>query len=94
MLHVGKVTGCYAGIIHQQRCRTRGESQEMYITHLPSANKAKPTLALKPRGDIIRSPKQGYQWPHKWTCVQQFFFQKKEFFDVQSGLMWVKSHLL
>ena len=23
------------------------------------------TLALKPRGDIIRSPKQGYQWPHK-----------------------------
>ena len=23
------------------------------------------TLALKPRGDVIRSPKQGYQWPHK-----------------------------
>ena len=23
------------------------------------------TLALKPRGDIARSPKQGYQWPHK-----------------------------
>ena len=23
------------------------------------------TLALKPRADVIRSPKQGYQWPHK-----------------------------
>ena len=23
------------------------------------------TLALKCRGDITRSPKQGYQWPHK-----------------------------
>ena len=31
----------------------------------PSANKAEPTLALKPRGDVTRSPKQGYQWPHK-----------------------------
>ena len=24
------------------------------------------TLALKPRADVTRSPKQGYQWPH--TC--------------------------
>ena len=48
-------------------------------TPLPSANKAAPTLALKPRGDVTRSPKQGYQWPHKWTCVQQkFFFKKKK----------------
>ena len=23
------------------------------------------TLALKPRGDVTRSPKQGYQWPHE-----------------------------
>ena len=44
-----------------------------HISHtpLPSANKAEPTLALKPRGDVTRSLKQGYQWPHKWTCVQQ-----------------------
>ena len=46
--------------------------------HLPSANKAEPTLALKPRGDVTRSPKQGYQWSHKWTCVQQKFKKKKE----------------
>ena len=43
----------------------------------PSVNKAEPTLALKPRGDITRSPKQGYQWPHKWACVQQKFKKKK-----------------
>ena len=24
-----------------------------------------PTLALKPTGDVTRSPKQGYQWPNK-----------------------------
>ena len=43
---------------------------------LQSWNKAEPTLALKPR-DVTRSPKQGYQWPHKWTCVQQKIFFKK-----------------
>ena len=32
-MHVGKVTGCYAGYIHWQRCPTRGESQGMYITY-------------------------------------------------------------
>ena len=29
-----------------------------------------PTLALKPRGDITRSPKQGYQWTHKKDICQ------------------------
>ena len=50
------------------------------ISHMPpqSSNKAEPTLALKPRGDVTRSPKQGYQWPHKWTCVQQKFLKKKK----------------
>ena len=37
------------------------------------------TLALKPRGDVIRSPKQGYQWPHeKDSCPPNFFFLKKK----------------
>ena len=36
-----------------------------------------PLWALKPRGDITRSPKQGYQWPQKWTCVQKFIKKKK-----------------
>ena len=38
----------------------------------PSINKA--ALALKPRGDITRSPKQGYQWPHKMDlCPPEIF---------------------
>ena len=51
-----------------------------HISRTPphSLNKAEPTLALKPRGDVTRSPKQGYQWPHQWTCVQQKFFIKKK----------------
>ena len=60
--------GSHAGHQEVSRCSTRGESQgTCNVTHtpLPSANKAEPTLALKPRGDVTRSPKQGYQWPHK-----------------------------
>ena len=52
--------------------------ERMSRTPPHSLNKAEPTLALKPRGDVTRSPKQGYQWPHKWTCVQQKFFLKKK----------------
>ena len=49
------------------------------ISYMPlqSLNKAEPTLALKPRGDITRSPKQWYQWPQKWTCVQQKLRREK-----------------
>ena len=36
-----------------------------------------PTLALKPRGDAIRSPKQWYQWFHKKDlCPPPFFIPK------------------
>ena len=44
-----------------------------HISCMPpqSSNKAEPILALKPRGDVTRSPKQGYQWP------QTIFFLKK-----------------
>ena len=45
-----------------------------------------PTLALKPRGDITRSPKQGYQWPHeKDLCPPKFFFQKSQTSDHMNG---------
>ena len=59
---------CHVGHQEVSRCCTRGESQGMCnVTCMPllSSNKAEPTLALKPRGDITRSPKKGYQWPHK-----------------------------
>ena len=61
------------------KCSTRGESWGMYITFVSAkiANKAEPTLALKPRGEVTRNPKQGYQWPQKRTCVRQKLFLKK-----------------
>ena len=47
------------------------------VIHTPllSSNKAEPTLALKPGGDVTRSPKQGYQWLHKKDS--KFFFKKR-----------------
>ena len=44
---------------------------------LQKANKAEPTLALKPRRDVTRNPKQGCQWPQKRICVRQKLFKKK-----------------
>ena len=37
----------------------------MYYIHFHQMRIRVPTLALKPRGDVTRCPKQGYQWPHK-----------------------------
>ena len=70
----GEVTRCHAGCEDVGRCSTRGGSQGMYITFASAkANNAKPTLALKPRGDITRNSKQEYQWPKNRThvCVRQ-----------------------
>ena len=61
-------------------CTGRGVAPEVNlrerISHMPpqSSNKAEPTLALKPRGDVTRSLKQGYQWPQKWTCPTKIRF--------------------
>ena len=51
----------------------------MYITFASAMRIMQPTLALKPRGDVTRNPKQGYQWPQKRTCVfaKNFFLKKK-----------------
>ena len=39
----------------------------------------KSTLAFKPREDVTRSPKQGYQWPHKKDSFPtKIFFKKKK----------------
>ena len=48
------------------------QMQKLYINKLP-------TLALKPRLDVTRSPKQGYQWPTKKTDVLQKYFNKIAF---------------
>ena len=59
------------------KCSTRGGSQGMYITFASAMRIRQPTLALKPRGDVTRNPKQGYQWPQKRTCVRQKLKKKK-----------------
>ena len=41
----------------------------------PNVNKAAP-LILKLRGDVTRSPKQGYQWPHKKDLCPPKIFKK------------------
>ena len=67
-----------AGCQEVGKCSTRGESLGMYITFASAkiANKAEPTLALKPRGDVTRNPKQGYQWPLKGhVSAKNFFLQ-------------------
>ena len=55
--------GCHAGYQEVSRCRTRGESEVSNALRQQSTQAREYTLALKPRADITRSPKQGYQLP-------------------------------
>ena len=49
------------------------------------------TLALKPRTDVTRSPKQGYQWPHEKDLCPPKFLKKSHH---TSGLVWDNQNLL
>ena len=55
------------------RCCTRGESED----HTSKKACKGFTLALKPRADVTRSPKQGYQWlaPRKGLMSSKFFIK-------------------
>ena len=55
----------HAGHQEISRCRTRGESEKICCTQAVKHTSKGSTLALKPRVDFPRSPKQGYQRPHK-----------------------------
>ena len=62
--------------------RSVGVTPEMnlreHVTCMPSPMLIRlPTLALKPRGDVTRSPKQGYQWPHKKDFCPPKTLEKK-----------------
>ena len=57
-----KRLGCHASIYTVSRCCTRGESEDR--TGKKTCKNGS-TLALKPRTDVTRNPKQGYQWSHK-----------------------------
>ena len=52
-------------------------STQGHYIRLRNANKAEPTLALKPRGYVTRNPKQGYQWPKNGHVSAKNFFKKK-----------------
>ena len=75
-------------------CSTRGGSQGRYIMFASAMRIRQPTLAVKPRGDVTRNPKQGYQWPQNRTCVcvRQKYLKKKIYkrntvkLDLQSAL--------
>ena len=67
------------------KCSTRGVSQGTYITFASTMRIRQSTLALKPRGDVTRNPKQGYLWPQKRTCVRKNFKKKKD--------VWHPSHI-
>ena len=60
-MDVGLAIGCHAGYQNVSRCRTRGESED----HTSEKTHKGSTLHLKPKADVTRSPRQGYQWPHK-----------------------------
>ena len=66
----GEVTGC-APAAKGSACVAPEVDLRECILHLflQKANKAEATLALKPRGDVNRNPKQGYQWPQNRTCL-------------------------
>ena len=59
---VHKVMDKTAGLKEVSRCHTRDESEKSVACKQTSEGS---TLALKPRADVNRSPKEGYQWPHK-----------------------------
>ena len=72
----GEATGCHAGCQGFSRCRTRGQSQGTYHVHLCQVRIRLPTLALKPGGDVTRSPNEGFQWPHKKNLCPPIIFKK------------------
>ena len=48
----------------------------MCIKYASAMQIRQPTLSLKPRGDVIRNPKQGYQWPQNRTHVSAKYYKK------------------
>ena len=73
-IHGSKRLNCHADLYTVRKCQTRGESED----HTSERACKGSILALKPRADVTRNPKQGYQWPHeKDSCPPKYFFLKK-----------------
>ena len=59
----------------------------MYHVHLCHVWIRLPTLVSKVRGDVTRSPKQGYQWSHKRKYVHEKFKRKDRLYLDTIGLV-------
>ena len=76
---IGNMIGCYAGCQEVGRYHTRGaETSTVHCVQVRKHTGKGSTLALKPRADITRSQKQGYQWPHKKNSCHSKKFKKKK----------------
>ena len=64
----------------------KGESGDSIACKWQSSQARGSTPALKPRADVTRSPKQGYQWPHNRTDIVQKFDNKKDIGELLYGL--------
>ena len=63
------------------RGHIRGESEKSVACRQWSIQERRFTLALKPRGDVTRSPKRGICGPTKRTYVLQIIFKKTSTVD-------------
>ena len=68
--------------------------RELYHICLCQVRIRLPTLALKPKGNVTRSKKQGCHSPHKWTCVQQKLLKDNNFIMQQFYLRFSKMRVL
>ena len=78
---------CFAGMWKRRlscqevsRCHNRGKSQGMCNIHLNTAQIRLPTLALKPRGEVTRSPKTGVS-----VAPQKGLMSSKNFKKINFG---------
>ena len=51
--------------VHHKYIQSAGVTPEVNLRITQARKHTGDSLALKPRADITRSPKQGYQWPHE-----------------------------
>ena len=60
--------------------RSAGVTPEVNLRNSTQARKhaSESTLTLKPRADITRSPKQGYQWSHKKDMCPPKILKKRK----------------
>ena len=85
LMHVGKLLAAMSDIKRSAGVAPEVSLRECTLhSHPQKSNEVEPTLALKPRGDVTKNPKQRYQRSQNRTCVcvhqkhfLNFFFYKR-----------------